>query len=121
MRATVTAITLGLLLLATSDTAANARGSVSGAVSPHFAPTYRSPPSYRTFRRRPLYGGFIGVPYYGDDFFDYPSAPYAPDTYSGHASGTPSTQRCLQPTQKTMTVPAEAGGTQQVTVTYCHP
>jgi hypothetical protein len=119
MRATVAAVAFGVLLLASSDTAANARGSAYGAGSPHFAPSFRP----RTFRRPPSYGSFIGVPFYGpDDSFDYPPyAPYAPDTSSSNPGGRSSTNRCLQPTRKTMTVPAEAGGTQQVTVTYCHP
>lgn len=122
MRATVTALVLGILVLASSDTAANARGSGYGAGSPHFAPSYRSPPFHRAFPARPLHGGFIGVPFYGpDDFFDYPPyAPYAPDPSAGYPSGAPSAQGCLQPTHKTVTVPAEAGGTQQVTITYCH-
>jgi hypothetical protein len=122
MRATVAAVALGVLLLASSDTAANARGSAYGASTPHFAPTYRPRPFYRTFHGRPLYGGFIGVPFYGPDtFFDYPPyAPYSPDTSSSSPGAPPSTNRCLQPTQKTVTVPAEAGGTKQVTVTYCH-
>jgi hypothetical protein len=122
MRATVAGVVLGILLLASSDTAANARGSGYVAGSPHFAPSYRSPPFSRAFRRRPLDGGFIGAPYYGaEDFFDYPPyAPYAPDTSPGYSSGAPSAQGCLQPTHKTVTVPAEAGGTQQVTITYCH-
>ena len=123
MRAIVAAVVSGILLLASSDTAVDARGSSFGAGSPHFAPSYRSQPSYRTFRGRPLHGGFIGVPFYGpNDFFGYPpSLPYAPDTSAGYPSKGPSTQRCLQPTYKTITVPAEAGGTQQVTITYCHP
>jgi hypothetical protein len=124
MRATVAAVALGVLLLASSDTAANARGSAYGAGSPQFAPTYRSRPFYHTFRGRPLYGGFIGVPFYGPDtFFDYPPyAPYAPDTSSGNPAvpAASSINRCLQPTHKTVTVPAEAGGTKEVTVTYCH-
>jgi hypothetical protein len=122
MRATVAAVAFGVLLLASSDTAANARGSAYGAGSPHFVPSYRPRPFYRTFRRPPSYGSFIGAPFYGpDDSFDYPPyAPYAPDTSSSNPGGQPSTNRCLQPTQKTVTVPAEAGGTKQVTVTYCH-
>jgi hypothetical protein len=69
-----------------------------------------------------LYGGFVGAPFFGaDDFFDYPPyAPYAPDISSSSLGEATSTSRCLQPTHKTVTVPAEAGGTQQVTVTYCH-
>jgi len=122
MRAIVAAIALGILLLASSDTAANARGSSFRAGSFHFAPSYRSPPSPYVFRRRPLYGGFVGAPFFGpDDFFDYPPyAPYAPDTSTGYPSGGPSAQGCPQPTQRTVTVPKEAGGTQQVTITYCH-
>jgi hypothetical protein len=134
MRATVAAVVLTILMLTSSGTAANARGSGYGGVSPHFAPTYRALPFYRyralpyrygAFPRQPLYGGFIGAPYYGsgsDDFFDYPPyAPYAPDTSSSTPGAAPSTNRCPQPTHKTVTVPAEAGGTQQITVTYCHP
>ena len=124
MRAIVTAVALGILLLASSETAANARGSGYGAGPSHFVPSHRlSSPVYRTFRRPPSYGGFVGVPFYGpDDFFDYPPyAPYAPDTSSSYSGTTPSARGCPQPTHKTVTVPAEAGGTQQVTVTYCHP
>jgi hypothetical protein len=124
MRATVAALVLGFFLLTCSGTLANARGSGYGAGSPHFAPGYRSLPSYNGFRRRPLYGGYTGVPYYWpDDFSAYPPpyAPYTPDSNSSYPGEAPSTGRCLQPTHKTVTVPAEAGGTQQVTVTYCHP
>jgi hypothetical protein len=123
MRATVIAVVLGIPLLACSNTTANARGSGYGGASPHFAPAYRAQPfyRYRAFRSRPLYGGFIGAPYYGDDFFDYPPyAPYAPNTSTAYPSEAPSAQGCLQATHKTVTVPAEAGGTQQVTITYCH-
>ena len=121
MRATVAALVLGIFLLACSDTTANARGSGYVAASPHFAPRYRSLPFYNGLRRRPLYGGY-GVPFYWpDDFLEYPPyAPYAPDSTSSYPGEAPSANRCLQPTHKTVTVPAEAGGTQQVTVTYCH-
>jgi hypothetical protein len=124
MRAIVAAVALGILLLASSDTAANARGSSFRAGSSHFAPSNRLPPSPRVFRRQPLYGGFVGVPFYGtDDFFDYPPphAPYTPDTSSTYSGAASPTNRCPQATHKTVTVPAEAGGTQQVTVTSCHP
>jgi hypothetical protein len=127
MRTTVAVVVLTIVLLASSNTAADARGSGYATGSPHFVPHYRgAPPVYRAFRRRPLYGGVVGVPFFGsDDYFDYPPlAPYSPDTsptYSGTAGAAPSTNRCPQPTRKTVTVPAEAGGTQQVTVTYCHP
>ncbi len=122
MRATVAAVILGILLLASSDTTADARGAAYGTASPHFTPHYLSPPSYPAFRRRPLYGGFIGAPFFGpDDFFDTPPyAPYVPDISSSYPSAPP-TRGCPQPTQRTVTVPAEAGGTQQVTITYCHP
>ena len=124
MRATVAAIIVGILLIASSDTVANARVSGYGTGASHFVPRYNSRPFNRTFRQRPPNGGFIGVPLYGpDDFFDDPPyLPYTPDTSAGYPSVAPAprTQRCLQPTHKTVTVPAEAGGTQQVTVTYCH-
>ena len=122
MRATVAAIVLGILLLASSEAAANARSSGYGAGASHFVPRYNSRPFNRTFRERPSNRGFIGVPLYGpDDFFDYPPyVPYMPDNSAGYPTAAPTTQRCLQPTRKTVTVPAEAGGTQQVTVTYCH-
>jgi hypothetical protein len=123
MRATAAAVALGILLVASSDTAATARGSSNGATPPHFAPSHRSPPVYRALRRQPLYGGVIGAPFFGpDDYFDYPPyAPYAPDTSSGSPGVAPAVRGCPQPTHKTVTVPAEAGGSQQVTVTYCHP
>jgi len=50
MHATVAAVVLGILLLASSDATANTRGSGYGSGSTHFARHYRSPPTNRTFR-----------------------------------------------------------------------
>jgi hypothetical protein len=118
MRATVAAVVLGILLLVPSQTAANARGSGFGARPWHAAP-FHLPPHYRVFRRAPLYGGFLAFPAY-DDFLDYPPyPPYSPEN-SFDNPGTAPGRHCRQATQKTVTVPAEAGGIRQVTVTYCH-
>ena len=119
MRTTIVAVVLGILLLVASETAANARGAAHGARPLHATPNLRLPPNYRVFRRTPLYGGFFAFPPY-DDYLDYPPyAPYTPEN-SVDSPGSAPGQYCRQPTQKTVTVPAEAGGTRQITVTYCH-
>jgi len=130
MRAVIVAVVSGILLLGSWENVASARGSGVGARSA--APGHVGPRSNRAFRynrvfrRGPLYGGFIAVPAYGpDDFLGYPPyPPFAPDGsaaatgYSGEAAPA---RGCPNPTHRTVTVPSEAGGTKQVTVTYCHP
>jgi len=121
MRAIAVAVVSAILLLASLENVANARGSGARYVAPsHVGSRYN-----RVFRRGPLYGGFIAVPVYPyDGFFGYPPyAPFAPDS-SGAAADYPGdtapVQRCQNPTQRTVTVPSEGGGTKQITVTYCH-
>jgi hypothetical protein len=124
MRAIVVAVVSGIMLLASWENVANARASGVGArpvTSSHPAPHNRI-----IFRRGPLWGGFIAVPAYAPEgFFDYPPyAPFPPDsaaTANNPGGGAP-TQRCLNPTHRTVTVPSEGGGgSKQITVTDCHP
>jgi hypothetical protein len=118
MRATIVAVVLGILLLVPSETVANARGVGYSARPWRAAPSFGLRPNSRGFRRAPLYGGALAFPYYDD--FDYPPyAPYPPETPLRDPGNAPGSY-CRQPTQKTVTVPAEAGGTRQVTITYCH-
>jgi len=123
MRAIVVGVVAGIMLLASWENVANARGSGVGtrpAVSSHLVPR-----NNHIFRRGPAWGGFIAVPAYAPEgFFDYP--PYAPfppqsSTTADYPGDAASTQRCQNPTHRTVTVPSEAGGTKQVTVTYCRP
>jgi hypothetical protein len=122
MRAIMVAVVSGILLLASWENVASARGTGYGARN--VAPSHVGPRYNRVFRRGPLYGGFIAVPAYpSDGLFGYPpNAPFAPDgpaaaDYPGEA--TPA-QGCQNPTHRTVTVPAEAGGTKEITITYCH-
>jgi hypothetical protein len=123
MRAVMVAVVSGIMLLASWENVANARASGSGARTA--APSHPGTRYNRIIRRGPLYGGFIAVPAYGpDSLFNYPPyAPFAPNGSAGAAdySGEPaSAQRCQNPTHRTVTVQAEAGGTKEVTITYCH-
>jgi hypothetical protein len=125
MRAISVAVVSGILLLASWENVASAR--VSGVASRPVAPGHVGPRYNRTFRGWPLYGGFIGAPAFAPDgFFDYPSyPPFAPDGsaaatgYSGEVAAP--VQQCQNPTHRTVTVRSEAGGTKDVTITYCHP
>jgi hypothetical protein len=122
MRAIIVAVVSGILLLASWENVANARASGVGARN--VAPSHPGPRFNRTFRRGPLYGGFIAIPAYPSDGLPgYPPyAPFPPDSSAADYQGGPaSAKRCDNPTHKTVTVPAEAGGTKDVTVTYCHP
>jgi hypothetical protein len=122
MRAIVVAVVSGIMLLASWENVANARASGVGArpaASSHLAPR-----NSRIFRRGPLSGGFVAVPAYAPEgFFDYPPyAPFPPDssaTANYPGEGAP-TQRCQNPTHRTVTVPSEAGGTKEITITHCH-
>jgi hypothetical protein len=122
MRAIMVTVVSGILLLSSWENVANARVSAVGAR--FVAPSRLGPHYNRAFRRWPLYGGFIAVPAYSsDDFFASPPyGAFAPDSSAVDYPGRPApTQRCENPTHKTVTVPAEAGGTKEITVTYCHP
>lgn len=119
MRAITVAVLSGILLLASWENVANARASGAGTRSA--APSHFSP-HYRAFRRGPLYGGFIAVPAYpADGFLGYSPYPSLPPDSSAAGVLAPVQQRCESPTHKTVTVPAEAGGTKEITITYCHP
>jgi len=118
VRAIILAVTLGVLFSAAWADVAIARGYGNGARSPYFAPGYRLPHYNRALRRAPLYGGFIAVPYAPDNSFGYP--PYAPESFTDEPSQSRPGERCKNPTQKTVTVPSDSGGTRQVTITYCH-
>jgi hypothetical protein len=118
MRAIMVAVLSGILLLASWENVASAH--VSGAGARTVAPSHVAPRYNRAFRRSPLYGGFIAVPAYPTDGSPY--APFAPDSSAADYQGGPaSAKRCDNPTRKTVTVPAEAGGTKDITITYCHP
>jgi len=121
MRAVIVAVLSGILLLASWENVANARVSAGGVHT--VAPGHPGLRFNRTFRRWPLYGGYLAVPAYpADGFLGYP--PYPPFPPNGSATDYPGdapAQRCENPTQRTVTVRAEAGGTKDVTVTYCHP
>jgi hypothetical protein len=124
MRAIVVAVIAGIMLLASWENVANAR--VSGVGARSAASSHVAPRNNHVFRRAPLWGGYIALPAYAPEgFFDYPPyAPFPPDspaTANYQGDGAP-TQRCQNPTHRTVTVPSESGGgTKQVTVTYCHP
>jgi hypothetical protein len=120
MRAIIVAVLSGILLLASWENVASAR--VSGAGARTVAPSHVAPRYNRAFRRSPLYGGFIAVPAYPTDGPLGYSPPFAPDSSAADYQGGPaSAKRCDNPTHKTVTVPAEAGGTKDITITYCHP
>ena len=124
MRAIVVAVVSGILLLASWENVANARASGYGARN-MVAPSRFGPGYNWTFRRWPLYGGFVAVPAFpSDGFFGYPPyAPFPPDgsaAAADHPGDGASAQGCQNPTHRTVTVRAEAGGTKEVTITYCH-
>jgi hypothetical protein len=124
MRAITVAVVSGIMLLASWENVANAR--VSGYVPRNVAPGHIGPHHNHVFRRGPLWGGFVTVPVYPSyDSFGYPpDAPFAPDgsaAVTDYPGDRAAVQRCQNPTQRTVTVPSEAGGTKQITVTYCHP
>jgi hypothetical protein len=118
MRAIMVAVVSGILLLASWQNVANAR--ISGAGVRPAAPSHVGPRYYRTFRRGPLWGSFIAVPAFPP--VDYP--PYPPLMPDGSNAGYPgeaaSGRDCQNPTRRTVSVPAEAGGTKEITITYCH-
>jgi hypothetical protein len=123
MRAVIVAVVSGILLLASWENVASAR--VSGVTARPVAPSHVGPHYNRTFRRWPLNGGFIVPAYAPDGFFDYPSYPPFPPDGSAGATGYSGeiapVRQCQNPTHRTVTVRAEAGGTKDITVTYCHP
>jgi hypothetical protein len=120
MRAIIVAAVSGILLLASGANVANARGN--GYVARPSAPRHLATHHNRALRRLPLHGSFIAVPAYPlDGVPSYPPyAPFAPDNSAGYPTQAAPVGRCLQTTHKIVTVPAESGGTREVTVTYCY-
>jgi hypothetical protein len=103
-----------MLLLAPLEAVAGPHGGGFGAHSFHFTSHFRSARHHGAFGRWPLFGGLVAVPpYASDNIVTYVTpetvvfVPEPPRALSCHRS------------QQTVTVPSEAGGTREITITRC--
>lgn len=111
----VAASALAMLLLTPLQLAAHARGSRAF----HFSGRLHAAQHHRAQGAWPFYGGFYGgglavVPSYAADAV----VTYPPPAQVVYVPVPPLSLSCHR-SQQTVTVPAEAGGTRQVTVTRC--
>ena len=107
--AIVVASALAMLLLAPLQIAANAHGAHAFHFSHHFRANRHHQGAYGAF-----YGDLAGVPPYmpGD------MATYAPPATVVYVPEPPQALGCHH-SEQTVTVPAEAAGTKQLTITRC--
>lgn len=105
---------LAALIFAPSAFSANAHGSGSGMHSFHFGKHFRHSRHNNRFNQWAPYGGVYAAPSYGYD----PNVGSAPPANVVYMLESPRARSC-QYIKETVTVPAEGGGTRDVTVTRC--
>jgi hypothetical protein len=111
--AVVVTSTLAMLFVAPLEVvAASAHGF--GAHSSHGAPHFRPVRHRGTYRHWPYYGGYVAVaPYVSDN-----TITYAPPERVVYVPLRPQALSCHH-SKETITVPAEGGGTREITITRC--
>ena len=107
--AIVVASALAMILLAPLQLAANAHGAHAFHFSNHFRAS-RHHGAYGAYGGWPLYGGVVAVPPYMPE----DTATYAPPATVVYVPEPPQALSCHH-SEQTVTVPAEAGGTKQLT------
>jgi len=105
---------LAALIFAPSAFCAHAHGNGSGMHSIHFGKHFRHGHHNNRFNQWAPYGGLYALPLYNYDS-EASSAQPANVVYMPG----PSRARTCQYVRETVTVPAEGGGTRDVTVTRC--
>jgi len=105
---------LAALIFAPSEFSASAHGSGSGMHSMHFGKHFRHGRHNNRFNQWAPYGGLYAVPPY-----DYDSDAGAAQPANVVYMPIVSRARSCQYIRETVTVPAEGGGTRDVTVTRC--
>ena len=105
---------LAALIFAPSELSANAHGSGSGMHSFHFGKHFRHGRHNNHSNQWVPYGGLYALPAYGDDS----NSGYAQPANVVYVPVSPRARSC-QYLRETVTVPAEGGGTRDVTITRC--
>ncbi len=106
--------TLAALIFAPAEFSANAHGSGSGMHSFHSGQHFRHGRHNNRSNQWAPYGGLYALPPYGYD----PNVGSAQPANVVYMLGSPRARSC-QYVRETVTVPAEGGGTRDVTVTRC--
>jgi hypothetical protein len=104
---------IATLVFAPVETPANAHGGFK-MHSFHFGKHFRSARHHNNFNQWPLYGGLYAMPPY--DFYN--NGNYLQPENTVFVSQPPSALTC-QSSKEVKKVPAEGGGTRDITITRC--